>query len=85
MRQSPEFTSFKQLFGSSRQYLSPVFQRLYVWGETHLDDLHEDLTSVADLNAPTFIGAVVLENRPRQSAFLEEMLIIDGQQPSLPT
>jgi Protein of unknown function DUF262 len=67
----------------------PLFQRRYVWNEeSQWDPLWNDLVRVAEryLNRRDkkykshFLGAVVLQQAPRQIGLMQERTIIDGQQ-----
>ncbi|HLH91597.1 MAG TPA: DUF262 domain-containing protein [Xanthobacteraceae bacterium] len=66
----------------------PLFQRPYVWNEDNQwDPLWSDVIRVAERvldpssgNAPHFLGAVVLQQVPKNTGQMQERTIIDGQQ-----
>ena len=67
----------------------PLFQRPYVWNqENQWEPLWNDLVRLAErvLNRPSdkhyphFLGAVVLQQTPKQTGLMQERTIIDGQQ-----
>jgi uncharacterized protein with ParB-like and HNH nuclease domain len=72
------------------KYQIPLFQRPYVWTqEFQWEPLWEDVRALVDrqLDAadtnddiPHFLGAIVLEQIPGQTGFLESRSVIDGQQ-----
>ena len=66
-----------------RQFLIPIYQRAYSWGENHCAQLWEDVVRVAqdDRYPPHFIGSVVyIEHGLYQAAAIPQLLVIDGQQ-----
>lgn len=83
-----------ELFGKQVRYVVPMFQRPYVWGlEEQWGPLWDDVRTLAEriLEAspagfhqtptpPHFLGAVVLEQQMRQTAYTEVRHIVDGQQ-----
>lgn len=76
-----------KLFKQDRRLVVPLFQRPYVWNqESQWEPLWEDIRAVAerlldDTEAkPHFVGAVVLDQAPKATGFLESRLVIDGQQ-----
>jgi hypothetical protein len=78
-----------KIFNLPQQFLVPLFQRRYRWGEEkQWDPLWRDVQRVADrlLSAggakvnPHFLGAVVLQNVENPVGSLQERTIIDGQQ-----
>jgi uncharacterized protein with ParB-like and HNH nuclease domain len=79
--------SLREIFDPTGRLQAPLFQRPYVWRkEKNWQPLWEAAQNVADniisgLKAkPHFLGAIVLDQLPTQTATLEERQIIDGQQ-----
>jgi hypothetical protein len=77
----------KTVFGQDRRHVVPLYQRPYVWEEKkQWEPLWADVEAVARrllANQPTrahFLGAIVLEQQPKQTGCLETRLVIDGQQ-----
>lgn len=76
------------LFNSQLRYVVPMFQRLYVWGETpQWATLWEDIVEKADLqlagerSTPHYLGALIIEGvRPTSPREVKRFLVIDGQQ-----
>ncbi|MCC6765107.1 MAG: DUF262 domain-containing protein [Deltaproteobacteria bacterium] len=77
------------VFMQPQRLVVPLFQRPYVWNEeSQWEPLWEDVTRLADrvLARPTdrhhphFLGAVVLQQVPKQTGQMQERTIIDGQQ-----
>lgn len=76
-----------KLFKQDRRLVVPLFQRPYVWNrEAQWEPLWEDIRAVAERllvggdPKPHFVGAVVLDQAPKPTGFLESRLVIDGQQ-----
>lgn len=78
-----------KIFNLPQQFLVPLFQRRYRWGEDkQWDPLWRDVQRVADrlLDSggakvnPHFLGAVVLQHVENPTGSLQEKTIIDGQQ-----
>jgi hypothetical protein len=77
----------KTIFGQDRRHVVPLYQRPYVWEEKkQWEPLWTDIEAVARrllAEQPTrahFLGAIVLEQQPKQTGCLETRLVIDGQQ-----
>jgi hypothetical protein len=77
----------KTIFGQDRRHVVPLYQRPYVWEEKkQWEPLWTDIEAVARrllADQPTrahFLGAIVLEQQPKQTGCLETRLVIDGQQ-----
>jgi hypothetical protein len=77
------------VFMQPQRLAVPLFQRPYVWNEENQwEPLWNDLIRVAervlarpaDKHHPHFLGAVVLQQVPKQTGQLQERTIIDGQQ-----
>lgn len=76
-----------KLFKQDRRLVVPLFQRPYVWTrDSQWEPLWEDIRAVAERllvegdPKPHFVGAVVLDQAPKPTGFLESRLVIDGQQ-----
>lgn len=71
-----------QLLRGEREFVSPLFQRRYVWTESQLRTLWEDIDGVIEGEAGTrFLGALVLEVKAAGLAFQPDSFwIVDGQQ-----
>src|SRR5262249_40108938 len=80
----PDKMTPSDLFQLPARYVAPVFQRFYAWGEKELDDFFEDLENAlaaAPDRSPQFLGAIVLQERERESPAAPQVsLMIDGQQ-----
>jgi hypothetical protein len=81
------------IFGSHIRYVVPLFQRPYVWDEKEQwAPLWEDVRTLAEnvLETPSgygappvsphFLGAIVVDQRPNPSGFIQMRHVIDGQQ-----
>ncbi|MGJ4911489.1 GmrSD restriction endonuclease domain-containing protein [Bradyrhizobium sp. HKCCYLS2033] len=77
------------IFMQPQRLVVPLFQRPYVWNEENQwEPLWEDLTRIAsrlinnsgEKNQAHFLGAVVLQQIPKQTGLMQERTIIDGQQ-----
>src|SRR5687767_9536333 len=77
------------IFMQPQRLLVPLFQRPYVWNEElQWEPLWEDLERVATrllhspttIQAPHFLGAVVLQQLQTPTADLQQRTVIDGQQ-----
>lgn len=73
---------FTKIINGTIQYLVPVFQRDYTWGETQCQQLWDDILNIADqsLGNGHFIGSIVYIPTGDTSAGLTKWLLIDGQQ-----
>lgn len=71
-----------RLFKGEKEFVSPMFQRRYVWSDKEIKKLWEDIDGILDGTAGTrFLGALVLEVRAAGRAFKpDSMWIVDGQQ-----
>lgn len=84
---TPELSTVNDILNSSNRYKAPVFQRFYVWGQTELNAIFDDLDAVAvdangEASATRFLGAAVLQDigKVAGAASPNEYLIVDGQQ-----
>lgn len=79
-------TSLQRILEGSSQYLVPLYQRPYGWGDEQLRELWTDVTQLAedrldDPHATHFIGSVVLAPAPASVAgTVTRFLVVDGQQ-----
>ncbi len=71
-----------QLLKGEREYVSPLFQRQYVWGPKEIDQLWQDVDEISDgAESTRFLGALVLEVKTAGLAFQPDSTwIVDGQQ-----
>ena len=72
-----------QLFAGAIRYSVPPYQRGYVWDEIQQwEPLWSDVTALAEseLEAPHFMGALVLMQSPSQVGYLDTRTVVDGQQ-----
>ena len=79
----------QMVFMQPQRLVVPLFQRPYVWNEeSQWEPLWNDVERLTErvLNCPTdkhyphFLGAVVLQQVPKQTGHMQERTIIDGQQ-----
>ncbi len=66
----------------SKQFIIPIFQRSYSWGQSHCEQLWDDIVRVgksAELNSH-FIGSAVYIPETNVDAAIPRWLVIDGQQ-----
>ncbi|GAA7267825.1 DUF262 and DUF1524 domain-containing protein [Helicobacter pylori] len=65
-----------------KQFVIPVYQRLYSWGKEHCKQLWDDIikTGGNDQIEGHFIGSIVFVHDGTYSTIHNELLIIDGQQ-----
>jgi len=77
------------IFMQPQRLLVPLFQRPYVWNEElQWEPLWKDLERVATrllqspstIQAPHFLGAIVLQQLPTPTSDLQQRTVIDGQQ-----
>ena len=73
---------YTELVGGSVQFVIPVFQRDYKWGQEHCQQLWDDIQRVAEGadDEEHFFGPVVYVSTEGQSAAFTKWLLIDGQQ-----
>ncbi|AOT72788.1 DUF262 domain-containing protein [Geosporobacter ferrireducens] len=60
-------------------YSIPVYQRAYEWGKDQLEDLWEDISSLADDEDIHFLGSIVVVSDIHKKSF-NRFEIVDGQQ-----
>jgi len=71
------------LFSDQKQYVIPLFQRLYSWESKHWKALWEDLIGLLaedSLEATHFTGSIVLMPEMAVPAGVQKLAVIDGQQ-----
>ncbi|MGW6425907.1 GmrSD restriction endonuclease domain-containing protein [Nocardia sp. NPDC055053] len=79
-------TSLQRILEGSSQYLVPLYQRPYGWGDEQLQELWSDVIQLAEdrIDEPDsthFIGSVVLAPAPAGVAgAVTRFLVVDGQQ-----
>ena len=71
-----------QLFKGEREYISPLFQRQFVWTSKEIERLWLDVDEILEGRETTrFLGALVLEVKAAGLAFQpDSSWIVDGQQ-----
>lgn len=69
--------SFDFIFAEDREYVVPVYQRAYEWGESQIDDFLKSIFEAKEYNIPLFMGTVQYTLEKGDSHKYE---IIDGQQ-----
>lgn len=71
-----------QLFKGEREYISPLFQRRFVWGVAEIDSLWDGVDNILQgEDSERFLGALVLEVKSAGMAFRPDSAwIVDGQQ-----
>ncbi|MEZ5337948.1 MAG: DUF262 domain-containing HNH endonuclease family protein [bacterium] len=74
--------NLSKLFGKPSEFISPLFQRRYVWASKEIRALWDDIEKIRDTEeSSTFLGALVFEIKSSGKAFKpDEIWIIDGQQ-----
>ena len=71
-----------QLLRNEREYVSPLFQRRYVWTAAQIEQLWKDVDEILEgRESARFLGALVLEVKSSGVAFQpDSSWIVDGQQ-----
>lgn len=71
-----------QLLRNEREYVSPLFQRRYVWTVKQIEQLWKDVDEILEgRESARFLGALVLEVKSSGVAFQpDSSWIVDGQQ-----
>jgi hypothetical protein len=71
-----------QLFKGEREYVSPLFQRQYVWTTKEIEALWDGVDHILEgTDSERFLGALVLEVKSAGMAFRpDSSWIVDGQQ-----
>lgn len=76
-------TQFLRLLEGKKQFIIPIYQRMYSWTAKQCDQLWDDIERVAqDDSIPGhFIGSIVyIEKGLYQAVAIPQLLVIDGQQ-----
>ncbi|MDE2762314.1 MAG: DUF262 domain-containing HNH endonuclease family protein [Gemmatimonadota bacterium] len=75
-------TPFFALFNQNVQYLVPRWQRRYVWGETQIDRLIEDMLAIAEAEnqARPHYGGTLITVQESISPVMMVYRVVDGQQ-----
>jgi alkylated DNA nucleotide flippase Atl1 len=80
-------TTLQQLIQGEKQFVVPLYQRPYSWGQPQLEQLWSDIVEQADGlaagegGATHFIGSVVLAPSPDLTAAgVQRWVVVDGQQ-----
>lgn len=72
-----------QLFGGDNDYIVPLYQRNFAWGESEIEQLLQDLyENYLECRKgkfiPYFVGSIIYIKRKEDSK--EKLEVIDGQQ-----
>ena len=74
----PEYYNIKELF-SSDDYVIPIYQRNYEWGEPQITQLIQDIVDyIVKDNNRYYIGSLIAYERKLEGGVIYET--IDGQQ-----
>ena len=75
-------TPFFELFNLKVQYLVPRWQRRYVWGETEIHRLMDDMLTIADAEnqARPHYGGTIITVQESSSSVMKVYRVVDGQQ-----
>lgn len=72
---------FKFLGTQDNQFVIPIYQRNYDWGEEQCRQLLEDIIEVGNTSKTHFIGSIVYVcNDEYTTSEIEQFVVIDGQQ-----
>ncbi len=73
---------FERIIDGAKQFVVPVFQRDYSWGQAQCEQLWHDIVRVggAEAGAKHFLGSIVYVQGREHSAGFNQWLLIDGQQ-----
>lgn len=80
--------NLQKLFGMQVRYEIPLYQRRYVWDqENQWEPLWEDISNTAEhcledseYKTAHFLGAVVIQQKPQRTGYLQTPEVVDGQQ-----
>jgi len=70
--------NIKELFGGGYEYVVPLYQRNFAWGETEITQLLQDIYESYKAGHPYFVGSIIVLNRNSESN--RKFEVIDGQQ-----
>lgn len=75
-------TSIQDLLEGTKQYVIPLFQRVYSWEKKDWETLWDDLMYLYELDVPRhhFIGSIVTSQATSVPEGVNKFLLIDGQQ-----
>lgn len=77
----PEESSFYDLVAGDNVLQIPLFQRPYMWKQSHLNGLFQDLETLAEIDdAAVFMGIIVSYARGSGPGRPPTWMIVDGQQ-----
>ena len=79
--QAPVAGNIYGILEGSKQYVIPVYQRIYSWGQPQCDRLWVDIVDMHKRNkSGHFIGTIVNVAERMAAVGIQEFMIIDGQQ-----
>jgi uncharacterized protein with ParB-like and HNH nuclease domain len=79
--QTPVAGNIYGILEGSKQYVIPVYQRIYSWGEPQCERLWTDIVDMLKRGKPGhFIGTIVNVAERTAPIGIQEFMIIDGQQ-----
>lgn len=70
--------NIKELFGGGYDYIVPLYQRNFAWGEIEITQLLQDIYESYQAQHPYFVGSIIVLNRNNGSN--HKLEVIDGQQ-----
>ncbi len=70
--------NIKELFGGRYDYIVPLYQRNFAWGEIEITQLLQDIYESYQAQHPYFVGSIIVLNRNNGSN--HKLEVIDGQQ-----
>ena len=68
--------SITELFDGTYEYIVPLYQRNFAWGEQEITQLLQDLYENFKTNTPYFVGSIIYIKRKSN----DKLEVIDGQQ-----
>ena len=68
------------LFRGSRCYITPDFQRPYVWGNREIDELWDDIVALTKTQDSRHFTGVVLLQTAARAGYIDCLKVVDGQQ-----
>lgn len=75
-------TNLQEIIEGTKQYIIPMFQRTYSWGEKQWNQLWDDIVVLTEeeQNQSHFIGSIVSIPINANTHGIQQFLVIDGQQ-----
>lgn len=70
--------NIRELFGGEYDYIVPLYQRNFAWGEPEITQLLQDIYESYQAQHPYFVGSIIVLNRNNVSN--RKLEVIDGQQ-----